>query len=81
MGRQLARWRGAWSEYQHEVEEMIDAGDHVVVVARHRGKGRSSGVEVDWQYTTVITLMGKKVVRGRVYDNRQEALEAVGLRE
>jgi ketosteroid isomerase-like protein len=42
---------------------------------------RTSGVQTDIRYAVVYTLRGGKIVRGREYIDRNQALEAVGLRE
>jgi ketosteroid isomerase-like protein len=62
-------------------EEIIDAGDQVVVVAHHQGRGRASGVDVDTRFYEVYTLREGKVWRVDEYTERAEALEAAGLRE
>ncbi|HSC87642.1 MAG TPA: nuclear transport factor 2 family protein, partial [Polyangiaceae bacterium] len=40
------RWASAFDELTVTFEEFIDAGDQVVVVAHHQGRGRKSGVAV-----------------------------------
>src|SRR5215510_13354790 len=40
------RWASAWEELKVTVEEIIDAGDQVVLVAHHQGRGRGSGIRV-----------------------------------
>jgi ketosteroid isomerase-like protein len=77
-------WRDALSvfaEVDLEVEELIDAGDRVVAVTRERGVGRGSGVLVRSVAVSVWTLKDRKVVQVQVFDERQQALEAAGLRE
>ena len=77
-------WSGgqsAFDELKVTVEEIIDAGDQVVVVAHHQGRGRESGVEVDTRFYEVYTLREGKVSRVDEYTERAEALEAAGLRE
>jgi ketosteroid isomerase-like protein len=63
------------------VEEIIDAGDQVVVVAHHEGRGRASGVEVDTRFYEVYKLREGKVARVDEYTERADALEAAGLSE
>jgi len=74
------RWATAFDELEVHAEEFIDAGDHVVVTAYHRARGRTSGVEVDGRFYEVYTLRAGKVVRVDEYVERAQALEAVGLR-
>jgi ketosteroid isomerase-like protein len=77
-------WRSALSafgEVDFEVEELIDAGDQVLAVIREREVGRASGVPVETSHLAVWTLAGRKVTRMQVFDDRQQALTAAGLRE
>ena len=74
------RWASAFDELTVTFEEFIDAGDQVVVVAHHQGRGRESGVEVDARYYEVYTLREGKVSQIDEYDDRAEALEAAVLR-
>jgi ketosteroid isomerase-like protein len=75
------RWRDAWQELEVAVEEVVDAGDRVLLTAHYRGRGRASGVEIDTRFYSVYTLRGGKVVREDEYGKRAEALEAAGLSE
>ncbi len=75
------RWASAFEELNVTFEEFIDAGDRVVVVAHHQGRGRGSGVEVDARFYEVYTLREGKVSRVDEYAEREEALEASGLRQ
>jgi ketosteroid isomerase-like protein len=72
-----------WESFQDTAEELIDAGDHAVVsVVTSRGLGRSSGVEVEFPGNAgVWTVVDGKIVRVVWFPSREEALEAVGLRE
>jgi ketosteroid isomerase-like protein len=75
------RWASAFEELTVTVEEIIDAGDRVVVVAHHQGRGRASGVEVDARYYEVYTVREGKVSRVDEFADRAKALEAAGLSE
>jgi ketosteroid isomerase-like protein len=74
-------WRhglDAFAAIDLHVEELLDAGDHVLAVVREREIGRASGVPVETSHAAVWTLSDGKVVRMQAFDNRQQALEAVG---
>jgi ketosteroid isomerase-like protein len=71
----------AFEDYRFDVEEVLDAGDHVVVFNRPWGRGLGSGAEVDMRNAWVFTFRGKKIVRITPYWERSKALEAVGLSE
>jgi ketosteroid isomerase-like protein len=75
------RWASSFEEFRVTFEEIIDAGDQVVVVAHHQGRGRKSGVKVDTRFYEVYTLRKGKVSRVDEYNEMAEALEAVGLQE
>jgi ketosteroid isomerase-like protein len=70
-----------FDDVRFEPEELIDAGDRVVAVLRLSGRGKGSGIETELRYAVVYTVSGGKIVRGREYMTREQALEAVGLRE
>ena len=71
-----------WEDLEITPEELIDGGDTVFVAHRLCGKGRGSGAEVEMRLYGVCTLREGKVIRfiGGFRD-RDEALEAAGLRE
>ena len=82
----LREWFRSWSEAfedaGYEVERLVDAGDQVVSYSTWRGRGRTSGVEVEWKnHGGVWTIRDGRVVRVVWFGTGAEALEAVGLRE
>ena len=79
--RWLENWNAAWSEFSIEPEEFLDAGTRVMVVLRLKATGRSSGVAVERQDATVWEVLDDKIVRLDYYNDREQALEAVGLAE
>lgn len=77
-------WRDAVSVFGSvdlDVEELIGVGDQVVAVIREREVGRASRVPVEASHTAIWTLADGKVVRMQVFDDRPQALKAVGLEE
>jgi ketosteroid isomerase-like protein len=75
---QMLSWR---EEPETTVEEVIGSGDHVVVIACFRGRGRGSGVTVAQRLYEVYTLRNGRVLRVDEFTDRDQALEAAGLRE
>ena len=75
------RWIEAVGRLYFDVEEMIDAGEHVVVMSRRRGRGQGSGLEVEDEVIQVVTLRDGKGTCVREYYDREQALEAAGLGE
>lgn len=70
-----------WDEHRWELQEVIDAGDRVVVLQREYQRGKGSGVELVADTGTVLDLRDGRVVRMQGYVNPAEALEAVGQTE
>ena len=77
----IERWASAFDELTVTVEEIIDAGDRVLLVAHHKGRGRRSGVEVGTRFYEVYTLHEGKISRVDEFNERAKALEAAGLSE
>jgi uncharacterized protein len=69
-----AQWRAAVGQLSFEIEETIDAGDSVVVVARRQGRGEHSGLEVSDRVIQVFEFTGDKCTRVREYYDRDAAL-------
>jgi ketosteroid isomerase-like protein len=74
-------FRDAVDELTFEVEDTIDAGEHVVALVRVHVRGRGSGVQVAARGPHVWTFRDGKVIRFRLFQEKAEALEAVGLQE
>jgi ketosteroid isomerase-like protein len=74
-------WKGTWSDLKIEVEEIIGAGENVVVVDRQSGRGRGSGTQFEQQTAWVYTVRGGKITRVVWFPTRAEAIEAAGLSE
>jgi ketosteroid isomerase-like protein len=78
----MAQVYDAFEDYRPEVEEFLDAGDKVITLAIEHGRGRGSGATVEARHTAhVWTMRANKAVRLDLYLDREEALQAVGLRE
>ena len=75
-------WYEAFQDVETDVDELIDADEHVIVVFTYRGKGRASGVEVAWKHMAGLwTFRDGKVVRVAWLRTREEAVKAAGLLE
>ena len=75
------RWDSEWDELETVVEEIVDAGDRVLMAVRYRGRGRVSGVEVNDRLFEVHTFRDGRCVHKVDFRERAEALEAAGLSE
>jgi ketosteroid isomerase-like protein len=81
MRAEMRAWFGTWLNYEQEIEQVLDAGENVVVIVRERGTGKGSGATMDQRVGVVITVRGGLIGRTRLYREPLEALEAVGLSE
>jgi ketosteroid isomerase-like protein len=62
--------------------ELIDSGDQVVAVAEVKGVGPASQIAMDGdQFAFLFTIKNGRVVREQAFRNRDEALQAAGLRD
>jgi uncharacterized protein len=77
----LQAWLEPWETYRIEVEELIDLGERVIVVARELVRRKDSRFELEQRSYHVWTLKDKKAVRLDSFFDRSEALEAAGLQE
>ena len=77
----MDRYRRAWIDYEMAVEELIDAGDDVVVTVHEKVRARGTEMLVERDLALVWTMREGRAIRVRGYGTRQEALEAAGLRE
>ncbi len=72
----LETWESAWIE----INEAIPIGDHVVVPHTVHVRGRD-GIEAQARTTWVFTIRHGMWERTCLYQEKEEALEAVGLSE
>ncbi len=79
--RFVAKLADAFPNLRYEVQEMIPAGEQVVVVLEASGTGRESGVDVHVSFASLWALRDGRLVRHVAFDSRGDALEAAGLSE
>jgi ketosteroid isomerase-like protein len=73
-----------YADYRVEADEIIDAGEWVISVERIGGRGLKGSDAGGWVEDRVVRLIGfkgERLWRIKEYRNREEALEAAGLRE
>jgi len=71
------KWIAMWDSYEVDVARYEEAGDQVVVLARERGSGGSSGAPVERELGEVFTLDAGQVTHVRLYGSWAEALKAI----
>lgn len=79
--RKLLSERTDSFDFEQDTERLIDAGDDVVAFIRWRGRGHTSGAQVEMRLAVLMSLRDAKIVRVRFYLDRNEALAAVGFSE
>ena len=77
----LLNWYSQWDDYEVEPLEIIDAGEHVLVITLERGRVERTGMELVENFTHSFVLRDDKVTEWHMYKSRADALEAVGLSE
>ena len=80
-GAFLSEWMDAWEDWELELEALHDAGDRVVALVHQRGRSKEGGMPVEMSFAQVFTFRDGKQARMEMYSDRNEALEAAGLRE
>jgi ketosteroid isomerase-like protein len=64
-----------------DLDEFIDAGDSVVIFVRMNAQGRGSRIHIDRRDALVYEIREGVITRIDYYNDRNEALKAVGLEE
>jgi ketosteroid isomerase-like protein len=75
----LRDWLEPWDEYEFELQELREAGDQVVVLARQAGNSHASGVRVEMEVSHVCTYRLGKTIQLEIYASHAEGLRAAGL--
>ena len=63
------------------IEDLIDAGDRVVIRNRARFRGRQSGIEDEIVFSQLATFRDGKIIMLEFFFDHASALEAAGLLE
>jgi ketosteroid isomerase-like protein len=72
--------RSAWEEFEVTLDEVLyDDGDILVITELLRGRGLSSGAEVEMRVFAVYRFEEGKVRSREAFTKREAALEAAGL--
>ena len=71
----------AWTDFRIEVEDYRDLGERVMALGVQRAAGMSSHIEVASDLAVVFVVRNSQILLLDSYNNRKDALEAVGLRE
>ncbi len=77
------RWLEAWRYIEFDIQDIVDAGDEIVVlICNQRQWGRHTGIVSELPpFALIYTFRDGKVVRFRFFPDHGSALKAVGLTE
>ena len=71
-----------WGQWHQELDEFLEASDDSVVVLGHLvARGQSSGIPVEGDWAALVKLRESQIISTRFFLDRDNALEAAGLRE
>jgi len=83
MAQRWQQWMTVWENYRSEADEYRELDEErVLVLMRHGGRGKTSGVAVeqlDQRGANLFDLRDGKVVRLTLYWHRDRALADLGL--
>ena len=72
-------WLEPWESYRSEIEELVDLGDRVAVLARDYARREGMSREIDFKGLSVYAFSGSKISRIEFHFDREEGMAAVGL--
>jgi uncharacterized protein len=75
----LRGWLESWDAYNARPEQFLQSGDEVAVLVQLRARGRGSQFDIEAEMADVFTLRNGKVARLRLYVQRHDALDALGI--
>ncbi len=73
------KYWSVWNDYAQDLAEMLDTGDHVIVVLREHARVRNSDADLEREIASVWTIEDGRRVRFQAFPSRAEALRAVGI--
>ena len=74
-------WLDTWDSHRFDWEVVAEEGENVVVGVHITATGKASRVEVDVRFYAHVKVRDGKVVYIYDHEDREGALEAMGLRE
>jgi ketosteroid isomerase-like protein len=70
-------WPSQWEDFHMDLLEVVDVNDtQVVAIARQRGRGAHSGIEMDFNVAYLNTFRDGKLARMEMFMSREQALAA-----
>jgi ketosteroid isomerase-like protein len=76
----IREWTSTFDHLRAEIERLIDDGDRVIALLRMRGRGKASGVEVDWSLGFIASDFSDGGAREvRWFMSTEQTLAAAGM--
>jgi ketosteroid isomerase-like protein len=75
----LRGWLDSWSDYQARPQEFLQSGDDVAALTHARARGKNSQFEIEAEMADVFTVRDGRIARFRLYVQRSDALESLGI--
>jgi ketosteroid isomerase-like protein len=75
----LRGWLNSWSDYQARPEEFVQSGEEVAAFTRLRARGKNSQFEIEGSMADVFTVRDGRIARFRLYVQRSDALDSLGI--
>ena len=74
------RYYEMWENLEHDIHDLVEVDDRVVAAVTVRGRGRASGVEVEWtENTGVFTVRDGRIAKVVWFASLEEALAEAGV--
>jgi ketosteroid isomerase-like protein len=78
----VREWTSTFDDLRWDLEQVIDIGDRVLVLARMTGRSGTTGTAIDWPFGGVFgDFRDGLFAEARYFMDQNAALEAVGLKE
>jgi ketosteroid isomerase-like protein len=77
----FTQYLAGWKNYQPEATEFIAAGENIVVVVHEKAGIADSDVVLERDVFHDLMFRNGLVVKWRIFETREQAFEAVGLKE
>ena len=74
-------WTAAFDQFEMDAEEYTEVGQNVIVRARQRATGASSGTPVEQTFWLLHVLRNGRISRIGIHATEDQALEAAGQSE
>jgi ketosteroid isomerase-like protein len=69
-------WIGTWEDWEVELLDLREVGESVVLSLHQRGRGKGSGVAMEWNVWFVWQVRAGRVARWQMFSSEREALAA-----